>query len=322
MRSSWIRLAAVSILLAGHLAAVGAQPDASPPGVTSYAIPDAQAPRDPWPHSDGGIYFSMAKSDRIVRFDIATRQFRQWPLPAGARPHGVTVARDGTIFYAGYGDGTIGEIDPQGGKVRRHRLALKDARPYSLAFDARGNVWVTARAGAVAMLDRATGKVREWPMDGEPYALAFDRSGMLWVTCIEADKVRALDPKTGAVQELPFERGSKPRRMAVGTDGRVWISLYGTGRLVAIDSATIKLLKTYPMPGGPNAGPYSVNVAQDGSVWVTEFQTDRIAILEPVSGTFRTVAVEPRSGIRNASFDAQGRYWFIASATGKIGLAE
>lgn len=315
------QMAFVQIALA-QSPATPASGGAAQPRVTEFPIPGAQAPRDPWPHSAGGVYFSMTGTDKIVRFDATTRQFREWALPAGAKPHGVTVAGDGTIFYAGFGHGTIGELDPRTGSVRQHRLTQADSRPYSIALDHQGNVWVTARAGFIAMLDRATGRVTETPMDGEPYGLAFDRNGVLWVTCIGADTLRSVNPKTGVTTELAFDRGSKPRRLSIGADGRIWVSLYGVGRLAAVDGATNKVVKQYPLPGGPNSGPYSVSVGPGGRVWVTEFQTDSIAVLDPATGAFKVLPLTARSGIRNAAMDALGRYWFISSASGRIGLVE
>ena len=320
-----MRWLAAWLAMAALLLAAGAGQAAGPPArrVTEYVIPDAKAPRDPWPHSDGGVYFSMAGDDRIVRFDVASRQFRHWVLPAGTRPHGVAVAADGTIFYAGFGDGSIGELDPRTGQVRQHRVSRSDGQPYSVALDPLGNVWATLRSGALAMLDRTSRRITEHPMDGEPYGLAFDRDGMLWVTCIGGDKLRSFNPRSGGVAvEIEFDRGSKPRRLSTGADGRVWVSLYGTGRLVAVDAVSGKISKTYPMPGGPNSGPYSVNVGPSGSVWVTEFQTDTIAVLDPGSGKFSLIPLGARSGVRNAAIDAAGRYWFIETASGKIALVE
>lgn len=320
-------LAAATLLTAGHSVLVESRDlpagsRSAGPLLSEYTIPDAQKPRDPWPHSAGGIYFSMAGADKIVRFDSGTRQFHEWALPAGAKPHGVAVASDGTIFYAGYGDDTIGELDPRTGTVRRHQLSLNYARPYSVALDSKGNVWVTLRGGGIAMLDRAIGRVTEHKMDGGPYGLAFDRDGMLWVTCIDADKLRRFNPKTSGVTEITFDRGSKPRRLSIAGNGQVWVSLYGVGRLAAVDIATTKIAKVYTLPGGANSGPYSVNVGPGGRVWVTEFQTDSIAVLDPATGAFKVIPLTARAGVRSAAIDALGRFWFISSASGKIGLVE
>lgn len=318
MRSVQAWLVVVAMMVATQ---VNAAAEPSNQRLLEFPIPAAKLPRDPWPHTEGGVYFSMAVDDRIVRFDVSSREFRDWALPAGARPHGVAVADDGTIYYAGFGDGSIGEVDPRTGQVRQHRLQRADGQPYSLTFDARGNVWVTQRAGAIAVLDRATRRVAEFAMDGEPYGLAFDRNGILWVTCIGGDKLRAFDPRRGGVKHvIEFERGAKPRRLATGADGRIWVSLYGTGQLVAVDSDSGKITKRYQTPGGSNAGPYSVNVDPRGRVWVTEFQTDSIVVLDPGSGKFSVVRIDPRSGVRNAAFDAAGRYWYIGSGSGRIGL--
>ncbi len=118
------------------------------------------------------------------------------------------------------------------------------------------------------------------------------------------------------------KRGPAPRRVSVATDGRIRVSLYGAGRLSEVGGAANKVVKQYAMPGGPNAGPYSVNVGPGGRVWVTEFQADSIAVLDPATGEFKVVPLTARSGIRNAAMDALGRYWFITSGTGRIGLVE
>lgn len=319
------RRALVACLMAGRLAiawSLLAVPGASASElrISEYAIPRAQSPRDPWPHPSGDVYFSMPGADKIVRFGWGSRQFHEWAVPTGARPHGVAVGNDGTLFYAGFGDGSVGELDTRTGSVRRHLLAPADSQAYSVALDARGNPWFTLRSGALVMLDRATGALTRYAMDGEPYGIAFDRAGVLWVTCLAADKLRSLDPRTGATTELTFSKGSKPRRLSVAADGKVWVSLYGAGKLAAVDGATGKLHRLYSMPGGENSGPYAVAVAPDGRVWVTEFQTDSVAILEPATGVFQVVHLPARSGVRNASIDSRGNFWFVTSASGTIGV--
>lgn len=315
-----VGLAAAWIGSAGAAHAAENGPSRAESRVSEYAIPVAKVPRDPVPHGTG-VYFSMSGADRIARFDPVTQQFREWPVPGGARPHGVAVTEDGTIYYAGFGDSSIGELDPRTGVVQRHSLPRPESRPYSVTVDAQGNVWATLRTGAVAMLERQSRRVTEYGMDGEPYGLAFDRTGSLWVTCIAADKLRRFNPKSGVTAEVAFEKGSKPRRLAMAADGKVWVTLYGTGQVAMVDGVTMRVVKTYAAPGGPNAGPYSVAVGRDGRVWITEFQTSAIAILDPATGVFQVLRLPARSGVRNASMDAQGNFWFISSATGTIGVA-
>ena len=60
-------------------------------------------------------------------------------------------------------------------------------------------------------------------------------------------------------------RDSLPRRMATAPDGTLWVTLYGKGMLAKVDPAAMKVVNTYPLPGG-NAGAYAVTVDGAGTV--------------------------------------------------------
>lgn len=225
-------LALIACNVAGADVTRGASPGVSviEAKISEWSVPTPLGPRDPIPDADGNVYFSVARGDRIARFDAISKLFKEWVLPAGTRPHGLAVASDGKVFFAANGNGAIGELDPRTGAVSLHRTSDPAGKPYSIVLDAQGNVWTTLRAaGKVAKLDRATGAVSEYPFDGEPYGLAFDRRGVLWVSRITADKLGSLDPKTGKTAELYTGAGSKPRRLAVGP-GRHPLGLALRGR--------------------------------------------------------------------------------------------
>lgn len=292
--------------------------------LSQWPIPTPQRPRDPVADADGNIYFSLAGANRIGRFDPRTRQFMEWGLPEDSKPHGLAIARDGRVFFAGNGSGTLGELDTATGAVREHRTSSAESGPYSVALDSDGNVWLTERGTErLALLDRATGKVSEFRVGGSPYGLAFDRRGILWVSQLAADTLSSIDPRNGRTTALFLGSGAKPRRIGVAPDGMLWVSLYGTGKLAKVNPATNSVVKEYVMPGGANAGPYSVNVDARGRVWVAEFQSDSVVILDPQSEKFRVIRLPDRnSGIRSATLDAKGRYWYIAATTGMLGVIE
>ncbi|HET9578092.1 MAG TPA: hypothetical protein VFP44_09720 [Usitatibacter sp.] len=291
--------------------------------VSQWAIPTPQMPRDPAVDAEGRIHFALAGADRIVRFDPASARFREWAVTPGSRPHAVTFGPNGHVFYAGNGDGTIGELDLATGVVRRHSVGGPSSLPYSLAIDARGRIWGALREGRVVRLDPATGAVDSYPMGGNPYGLAFDANGVLWVTRIDADTVTSIDPQTGRTRDLFLGTGSKPRRIALAPDGHLWISLYGAGKLAEVDPAAHALVRQFAAPAGPNSGPYTVLVDAAGRVWLAEYQADSIAILDPAKARFQSISLpEKGTGVRSAAFDAQGRYWYIGTASGKIGVIE
>lgn len=292
--------------------------------ITEWQVPVPKYARDPSIGADGNVYFAVRSGDKIARFDPKLKRFRDWSVPVGTQPLGVVVARDGKVLFGGYGNGTIGEFDPNTGRLEVHLIPSADSNPYTLILDAEDNVWVTLRkVGKVAKLDRASGKITEYPIGDKPYSVALDHSGNVWVTRMSADRIVRLDPKSGKITEVLLGIGSQPRRTAVAPDGMLWVSLYGTGRLAKIDPMTSQVLREYELPGGPNAGPYAVNADASGRIWVSEIQTDSVVMLDPRSEVVRIFKLPTRdAGVRNAAIDSEGRYWYVSSQAGKLGVIE
>jgi virginiamycin B lyase len=175
----------------------------------------------------------------------------------------------------------------------------------------------------LAKVERSGGKVTQYPIGDRPYGLSLDKRGIVWVTRRDADRIVRFDPKTGQITELALDKGSQPRRTSVAPDGMLWVTLYGTGKLAKIDPGANRVVKEYDLPGGPNAGPYAVNADADGRIWVSEIQTDNIILLDPRTGVMRTFKLPTRdSGVRKAAIDAEGRYWYLGSHSGKLGVIE
>ncbi len=292
--------------------------------VAEWPVPTPKFARDPAIAPDGSVYFAVKRGDRIARFEPRTKLFQEWDVPAGMNPRGLLVARDGKVIFGGSGNSAIGELDPSTGKIKLYKLPSRNGDPYTLVQDGDGNIWFTERtAGKLGKLTRATGKIAEYPIGDDPYGLAVDRRGNVWVTRKAADRLTQFDPKTGQVTHLLLEKGSQPRRTAMAPDGMLWVSLYGKGKLVKIDPVSNRVVKEYELPGGPNAGPYAVNVDSAGRVWTSEIQTDSVVVLSPGSEAIRVFKLPTKdTGIRNATLDTGGRYWYIGSASGRLGVVE
>ena len=292
--------------------------------ISEWAVPTPRFARDPAPGPDGNIYIAVMNGNRIARFDTKSRTFKEWELPDGARPHGLVVARDGTVFYTGNGNGSIGELDPGSGKVVSHFTPSQGGNPHTAVLDGEGNVWFTGQGGDyLGKLDRRTGKITEQPMPGGPYGLAIDRQGRIWVCRMGANALGIYDPNSGKSDELRTGSGSRPRRIAAAPDGMLWVTYYGNGVLAKVDPAAKKVVKEYPMPAGPRGGPYAVAVDGAGRVWANEIDTDTVALLDPKTEIFRVFRL-PSSGvgIRKAIVDAEGRFWYMGSHNGRLGVIE
>lgn len=291
--------------------------------VSEWPVPTPKFARDPAPGPDGNIYITVMEGNKIARFDPRTQQFTEWSLPRRAHPHGLLVDPEGIVWYTANGDGNIGRLDPRTGSVREFP-APSGGDPHTLVIDADGNLWFTVQGGQrIGRLERETGKIFEYETDGNPYGIAIDKQGYVWFCKFAGDALGRLDPATGRRDNLDLGDGSKPRRMAVGPDGMLWVTAYGEGRLLKVDPKERTVVKAYPMPAGKDGGPYAVTIDGAGRVWANEFATDTVAVFDPKSERFRVIPLPtPGEGIRKAIIDAQGRYWYVGSHSGRLGMIE
>ncbi len=291
--------------------------------ISEWPVPTPQFARDPAPGPDGNIYIAVMSGNKIARFDTATKTFREWDLPPGARPHGLLVDRDGQVWYTGNGNGTIGHLNPATGKVVEHRLP-SGGDPHTLVIDEQGVIWFTVQsANRIGRLDTRNGVITEFKTTGGPYGLALDKAGNVWFCQIAAGKLGKLDPRSGAITGLALAPDSQPRRIAAAPDGSLWVTLYGKGSLLHVDPAAERVIKEYPLPAGPRGGPYAVTVDAAGFVWANEIATDTVVRLDPKSGQIRVFPLPSKGvGVRKMVVDARGRLWYMGSHNGRLGVIE
>jgi virginiamycin B lyase len=291
--------------------------------ISEWSVPTPQFARDPAPGPDGNIYVAVMFGNRIARFDRKTETFKEWDLPAGARPHGLLVDRNAQVWYTGNGNGTIGHLDPATGKITEHK-APSGGDPHTLITDDQGVIWFTVQNGQrIGRLDTRTAVITEFKTRGNPYGLALDRAGHVWFCQLGGDRLGRLDPRNGRITELPLEQGSRPRRMATAPDGSLWVTLYGTGKLIRVDPVAQRVVKEYPLPAGAAGGAYAVTVDGGGVVWANEISTDTVVRLDPATGETRVFTLpSKRVGIRKMIVDADGRLWYMGSHNGRLGVIE
>src|SRR3990170_5327261 len=112
---------------------------------------------------------------------------REYPVPAGSRPHDVAPARDGGVWYTAQGSGELGWLDPKTGRTRH--VALGDgSSPHGVIVGPDGAPWITdSGLNAIVRVDSKTDEVRTYPLPASSgYAnlntATFDRRGILWFT--------------------------------------------------------------------------------------------------------------------------------------------
>ncbi len=275
----------------------------------------------------------------------------------------------GTAALSGVGQGAAGNVDP--GVSTAYGTGF--TKPYSVSVDAAGDMaiadesagkvfWIPAASAAgTAPTSIGTGFV-------EPSATAFDANGNLYIADFSTDEVVEIPNVSGAL--VPASQSTlisssavfngaalnEPSGLAVGPDGRLYISDLGNSRVVSYDLVTgqtaIPLLglkdpwgiavdasnnlyvantgdgnvlvdiagaeSTLTVPGV--SAPWGVAIDPSGSLIVSDHASGNIVWVPNVSGTLTTasaVTIEKNpSSALGISLDAMGDL-YTSDATGK-----
>ncbi|MGE0487000.1 MAG: carboxypeptidase regulatory-like domain-containing protein [Gammaproteobacteria bacterium] len=137
----------------------------------------------------GVVWFTIAFTDQVGRFDPQTKDMKVITLPktaslsapAGAVPYGIDVnPKDGSVWYAKLASDKIGRIDPETLAVTEIDSPVR--APRRQRFDRAGYLWIAGFSdGSIARFDPASGDATIYKLPviapGEipaPYALAID----------------------------------------------------------------------------------------------------------------------------------------------------
>jgi virginiamycin B lyase len=238
------------------------------------------------------------------------------------RPHGLVVDEAGIVWYTGNGNGTIGRLDPKSDKVTEYKVP-GGGDPHTIVIDANGKLWFTIQNGQrVGRLDRASGRIDEYPMSGNPYGLAIDRDGIVWVCRLAGDALGWIDPVSGKTGSVATGAGSLPRRIATAPDGSLWVAYYGNGLLAKLDPKAKRIVKTWALPKAGGERAYAVTADAAGRIWINGVDSETVSVFDPVRR--RSSASSPcrrrTSASARPSLTAAGRYWYMGSHNGRLGV--
>jgi virginiamycin B lyase len=261
-----------------------------------------QRSRDPVQAADGTIWWVGQWGNLIGRIDPATGEMKEYPLPANAMPHTVTLDAQGGVWYTGNKNATIGKFEPATGKITEYRMpdpAAKD--PHTAVFDGNGILWFTLQlSNMVGRLNPATGDIKLVTMktsNAKPYGIKIDAQGIPWVACNGSNCLVKVDPATMELTEIKLPLpGTTVRRLDIAEDGSIWYVNSGEGRLGRFDPSTGEI-KEWPSPSGPKSHPYAIAIV-DGIVWYNESaqRPDALVRFDPKTETFQSWAI-PSGGV-------------------------
>jgi DNA-binding beta-propeller fold protein YncE len=290
----------------------------------SFATPNLVQPA--WA---GGIAFVINSAGASISvIDMATqKEVRR--IPALREPHHLMLSPDARSLLVGDTAGNqMMFLDPNTGEVQK-RVPVSD--PYQFGFSPDGKfLTVNGLArNQVDVYDSATMQlVKRFPVVATPSHLAYSPdssmvfvslqdsdklaafdlrtmtekwsvpvgktpAGVLWlngkvlVADMGADFIAVVDPATGAVQEH-IQTGKGAHNLFLSPDRKIlWVNNRAGGTTVSVDAATLKPIHSYAIPGGPD----DMEFAPGGKIWITRRWAEKVAVLDPATGSYETIAV-------------------------------
>lgn len=175
-----------------------------------------------------------------------------------------------------------------------------------------------------------------------PLGLAYDQGGALWIADGDADALLVLEG--AAVREVASADGDEPfespNDVAVGTDGRIYLSDTCTGKVYAIDPSTGAVIDRISFDFVTEGGPNGLVVSEDNELWITTENTvlfcgdSGVDVTAPVAGLFRVPLTATGFGQRTSvatevgvfgdglAFDALGNLYVIFDTAKDFALDE
>ncbi len=283
----------------------------------------------PLPALAGGALLVMnsgAASLSVIDIDSQAELSR---IPVLREPHHWTLTHDKRELLVG--DTVANEmlfLDPVTFAVRR-RMPISD--PYQLGFSPDGKFLVVTalaraqidvyEAGSYKLVKRFGLKSMPSHLDFSPdsarvfitlqgtdhlaaidlrsMTVAWDvpvgkaPAGLIWqngrvlVANMGSDDVAVVDPRDGRVIER-LKIGKGTHQLFRSPDGKqLWVNSRIDSTVTIIDATSLKTIRSYKLPGGPD----DLVFAPDGKVWFTLRFAHKVAVLDPASGNFTTIAV-------------------------------
>lgn len=156
-------------------------------------------------------------------------------------------------------------------------------------------------------------QVYQLPEGAYPHDVAPAPDGKVWFSAQRNGALGILDPKTGAVREVPLGKGSAPHGVIQGPDGAAWLTDGGQNAIVRVDPKTDEV-KVWKLPEG--TGYTNLNTAafdRDGMHWFTG-QNGFYGRLDPKSGEVKVWKAPKGRGAYGIAATPDGDIYYASLA--------
>ncbi len=167
---------------------------------------------------DGKVWTANEGHHEFYRVDLATGGMEKFG-PFEHTSYGLAADSHNNLFFADFGNDTIGRVDAKTGQATFYKTPTKMSRPRRGHMDAQDRFWFAEfNANAVGMLDTKSGAITEWQTPTAwtaPYDAIVDKNGQVWTGGMTTDRVVRLNPQTGQAVEYPLPDNTNIRRVFV-----------------------------------------------------------------------------------------------------------
>lgn len=305
--------------------------------VVEFPIPeDLPGCGPPYPHdpavdeATGLVYYAGSNESCIGQFNPETGAFQAWPTATpDSYPHGLVVS-DGRVYFTGIDENLIGSVDPATGEAVDYPVAAEG--PHTPVLHA-GALWFTAqRGGQFGRLDLASGEaeVVSFSSGGTaPYGIWPAPDASLWVALFGTNRLARIDTAATPLSAEEFvlpQTESRPRRIAVDAQGKVWFTDYARSALGLLDPSLPEgeRVKEFPTPGGGR--PYGIAVGPDGRIWYNDQDASEIVGFDQATESVVArldLELEDPGPVRNIAVDQpRRRLWLAISNVGRLAMIQ
>jgi virginiamycin B lyase len=204
---------------------------------------------------------------------------------------------------------------------------LLGEHPHDVAPAADGHhVWYTAqRAGALGLLDPATGEVETVPLGegSSPHGVIVGPDGAAWVTDTGLNAIVRVDAETRELSVWPLAGANANLNTPVFDNaGILWFT--GQNGIVGrLDPATPPGTVLEPVAAPRGQGPYGITATPSGDVYFASLAGSYLGRVVPgAAGSFTLEAIDPptpQQGTRRVWTDSAGILWTSEWNAGQVG---
>ena len=222
---------------------------------------------------------------------------REYPVPAGSRPHDVAPATSMSyvnsnvsnnqlkdiVWYTAQSSGELGRLNATTGETS-HIFLGEGSAPHGVIVGPDGAPWITdGGLNAIIRVNPFTENVTVYPLpQSVGYAnlntATFDKNGTLWFTG-QSGIYGRLFPSTGAIEIFNAPKGPGPYGITTTPNGSVYYASLAGNYIGLVDTKTGKV--TVLEPPTPDQGSRRVWSDSDGNIWVSEWSAGQLGMYNP-----------------------------------------